>query len=65
MLAFQIFNKSLTKKVVKKCVECTKKGAFNILKQNNGLDQLRCNRAADKRLFFCYIDNTIPLLLKS
>ena len=29
--------------------------------ENNGADQLRSNCAADQRLCFCYIDNTIPL----
>ena len=30
--------------------------------ENKDADQLRRNRAADQRLFFCYIDSIIPLL---
>ena len=33
--------------------------------ENKGADQLRCNRAADQRLCFCYIDTVFPLLPKS
>ena len=33
--------------------------------QTKGTDQLRSNHAADQHISFCYIDSTIPLLLKS
>ena len=33
--------------------------------ENKRADQLRDNRAAEKRLCFRYIDSTIPLLSKS
>ena len=33
--------------------------------ENKGADQLRSNRAANQRLWFHYIDSTIPLLPKS
>ena len=33
--------------------------------ENKDDDQLRGNREADQRLFFRYIDSTIPLLSKS
>ena len=39
----------------------TRKSTFCIC-ENKGLDQLRCNRAADLGLCFCYIDNTSLLL---
>ena len=40
------------------------KPAFCIC-ENKDADQLRGNREADQRLFFRYIDSTIPLLSKS
>ena len=40
------------------------KPAFRIC-ENKGADQLRCHRAADRHLCFCYIDSIIPLLPKS
>ena len=33
--------------------------------ENKDADQLRGNRQADQRLFFFYLDSTIPLLSKS
>ena len=33
--------------------------------KNKDADQLRGNREADRRLCFCYLESTIPLLLKS
>ena len=33
--------------------------------KNKDADQLRGNREADQRLYFCYSDSTIPLLPKS
>ena len=33
--------------------------------ENKDADQLRFKREADQRLCFCYMDSTIPLLLKS
>ena len=33
--------------------------------KNKDADQLHCNREADQRLCFRYLDSTIPLLLKS
>ena len=33
--------------------------------ENKDADQLRGNREADQRLWFCYIDSSIPLLSKS
>ena len=41
-----------------------RKPAFCIC-ENKDADQLRGNREADQRLFFRYIDSTIPLLSKS
>ena len=41
-----------------------RKPAFCIWK-NNGAVQLGGDSAADQRLCFCYIDSTIPLLLKT
>ena len=38
-----------------------RKPAFRIC-ENKDADQLRGNREADQRLFFRYIDSTIPLL---
>ena len=42
----------------------TRKPVFCIC-ENKGPDQLRGNCAADQRLFYRYIDSTIPLLPKS
>ena len=33
--------------------------------ENKGTDQLRGNCGADQHLCFCYMDGTLPLLLKS
>ena len=33
--------------------------------ENKGADQLHSNCAADQRLYFCYLDRTIPLLPKN
>ena len=33
--------------------------------ENKNADQLHDNREADQHLCFCYLDSTIPLLLKS
>ena len=35
------------------------------LGENKSADQLRSNCEADQRLWFCYSDSTVPLLLKS
>ena len=40
-----------------------RKLAFYIC-ENKDADQLRCNREADQRFSFRYIDRTIPLLFK-
>ena len=40
-----------------------RKPAFYIC-ENNDADQLRGNREADQRLYFRYIDSTIPLVPK-
>ena len=41
-----------------------RKPAFYIC-ENKDADQLRGNREADRRLCFCYIGSTIPVLSKS
>ena len=43
---------------------CVRKPTICIGK-NKAADQLRDSRKADQRLCFCYMDSTIPLLLKS
>ena len=42
-----------------------RKPDFCILCENKDADQLRCNREADQRLCFLYMDSTILLLPKS
>ena len=54
---FNLSNKSYMILVMRKPAFC--------IYENKDADQLRGNREADQRLFFRYIDSTIPLLSNS
>ena len=46
-------------------MSCREKTFFFCICENNGVDQLLGNGAADQSLCFRYIDSTIPLLSKA